>query len=115
MKALSLYHDLKKRGVNLEADGQHLKVDAPAGVLTGSDRAGLVEFKPVLLRIISRQATPAEPEDNGRRFDARRSKYPGYTSLYDPIHNEWHDFPTKDCYPSVVALADRKRKKGATA
>lgn len=114
MNTLSLYHDLKKRGVILEVDGEHLKVDAPAGVLTEEDRAGLVECKPVLLKFLSHQTTP-ELEDNGRRFDARPSKYPGYTTLYDPIHNEWHDFPTKDCYPSIVALADRKRRKGGAA
>lgn len=114
MNALSLYHDLKKRGVILEADGEHLKVNAPAGVLTEEDRAGLVEFKPILLRIVSRQATQ-EPSDNGRRFDARPSRHPGYTSLYDPDADEWHDFPTKDCYPSIVALAQKKRKKGVSA
>lgn len=113
MNALSLYHDLKKRGVVLEADGDNLKVSAPAGVVTEEDRAALIEFKPILIRILSRQAAQ-EPEDDGRRFDARCSKYPGYTSLYDPIHDEWHDFPTKDCFPSIVALADR-RKEGVSA
>src|SRR5215204_7303130 len=47
-----------------------------------------------------------------RRFDARPSRYPGYTSLYDPVEDEWHDFPTKDCYPSIVELANKKRRKG---
>lgn len=116
MNALKLYHDLKKRGVILEANGKHLKVDAPAGVLTDEDKAVLKEFKPVLLRFLSHASEARheeEPQDNGRRFDARRSRHPGYTSLYDPVADEWHDFPTRDCYPSVVALADRKR--GATA
>ncbi len=34
MNALSLYHDLKERGVILQADGERLRVDAPAGVVT---------------------------------------------------------------------------------
>ena len=34
VNALSLYHDLKVRGGYLEAQGKHLKVDAPAGVVT---------------------------------------------------------------------------------
>jgi len=46
------------------------------------------------------------------RFDARPSRHPGYTSLYDPVEERWHDFPTADCYPSVVSLAG-KRRKGA--
>ncbi len=111
MNALSLYHDLKDRGVIFEAQGEHLKVDAPAGVLTEEHRAALKEFKPVLLKFLSRTAA-RDDEDNGRRFEARRSRHPGYTSLYDPIHDEWHDFPTKDCPPSIVAETDR-RKKGA--
>ncbi len=112
MNALSLFHSLKARGVILESDGDKLKISAPTGTLTEGDRAALVEFKLILLRFLSIQATQ-DPEDNGRRFQSRRSKYPGYTSLYDPIHNEWHDFPTKDCLPSIVAEASRK--KGATA
>lgn len=108
MNALSLHHDLKARGAVLAAspDGEHLKVDAPAGVLTEADKAGLREFKPILLRLLSHQAAqePSEP-DNGRRFEARRSGHPGYTSLYDPIEGAWHDFPTKYCFPSILALA----------
>lgn len=114
MNALSLYHNLKARSVILEADGEHLKVDAPAGVLTEDDRAGLVEFKPILLKFLSHQSVK-DLADHGRRFDARPSRHPGYTSLYDPDADEWHDFPTKDCYPSIVALAQKKRKKEVSA
>ena len=112
MKALLLYHDLKKRGVILESDGDKLIVDAPAGALTGEDKAALTEFKPRLLKFLARKE---EPRDDGRRFDVRPSRYPGYTSLYDPIHDEWHDFPTRDCYPSIVALANKRRKNGGVA
>ena len=111
MNALSLYHDLRERGVIIEAQGEYLKVDAPAGVVSEEDKAALVEFKPFLLKFLSRNAVRA-PETNGRRFEARRSRHPGYTSLYDPVYGEWHDFPTKDCLPSIVAETDR-RKKGA--
>jgi hypothetical protein len=112
VNALSLYHDLKVRGVILEVQGEHLKVDAPTGVLTEEDRTALVEFKPILLKFLSRMAA-REPEDDGRRFEARRSRHPGYTSVYDPVHNEWHDFPTKDCLPSIVAEAGVRKKGGA--
>ena len=111
MNVLTLYYDMKKRGVHFEADGGRLLVDAPAGALSGQDRQALVEAKPALLRMLTPGADEV-PEDDGRRFDARPSRRPGYTSLYDPIEGEWHDFPTKDCYPSIVELANKKRSKG---
>ena len=110
MNALKLHHELKARGVRLEAAGDTLTVDAPAGVLTEGDRAALLESKPALLRLLSRHE---RPEDDGRRFDARPSRHPGYTSLYDPVEGRWHDFPTRDCYPSVVALAGGQEQGGA--
>jgi hypothetical protein len=110
VNALRLYHDLKQRDVRLEAIGDALRVDAPAGALTEDDRAALTECKPALLEFLTR--TRREPEDDGRRFRARPSRHPGYTSLYDPVEDLWHDFPTKDCYPSVVALAGGHREGG---
>jgi hypothetical protein len=115
MNVLELYHDLKKRDIRLVADGENLKVDAPAGVLTDEDRAALAGFKPVLLKFLARSSARQEPSDDGRRFDARPSRHPGYTSLYDPIEGRWHDFPTRDCFPSITHLARKKRSKGATA
>jgi len=109
VNALFLYHDLKKRGVILEADGEHLKVAAPAGVVTEADKTALIEYKPIILRSLSRPAESTEERDDGRRFKARRSMYPGYTSLYDPVDGEWHDFPTKDCFPSIVAETNHRR------
>jgi hypothetical protein len=109
MNALTLYHDLKARGVRLQADGELLKVDAPAGELAKEDRAALARVKPALLKLLCRLE---EPQDDGRRFDARPSSYLGYTSLYDPTTGKWHDFPTRDCYPSIVELANTKRRKG---
>jgi hypothetical protein len=115
VNVLSLYHDLKQRGVILQADGESLLVDAPAGVVTEEDKSALLEVKPVLLKLLSRIALREQEEDDGRRFDARRSRHPGYTFIYDPVEGEWHDFPTKDCYPSIVALADKRSKKGGAA
>ena len=112
MNVLSLYHDLKARDVLLRADGDKLRVDAPAGELTDQDRKALVQFKSQLLKFLSRQR---EPEDDGCRFDAKPSRHPGYTSIYDPVHDEWHDFPTRDCYPSIVELANSKRRRGGVA
>jgi TubC N-terminal docking domain len=54
VNALSLYHDLKARGVILKAQGECLKVDAPADELTDEDKTALKEFKPRLLKFLSR-------------------------------------------------------------
>ena len=51
MNARSLYHDLKERGVILEAQGEYLKVDAPAGVVTEEDKSALIEFKPITAQV----------------------------------------------------------------
>ena len=115
MNALKLYHDLKNRDIRLEADGENLKVDAPAGMLTDEHRAALLACKPVLLGLLAWQEDQQGPEDDGRRFDARPSRYPGYTSLYDPVGDRWHDFPTADCYPSIVEMANRDQRKGGAA
>jgi hypothetical protein len=111
--------------VILEADGERLLVDAPPGVVTNETREDLAEHKGRLLVLLrwKRALSGSEAErseqsratDGRRRFDARPSRHPGYTSLYDPVEGEWHDFPTRDCYPSVVDLARRRREKGAKA
>jgi hypothetical protein len=106
MNALGLYHDLKARGVILEAYGESLKVDAPAGVVTGADRAALLEFKPILLEFVSRLPQEEEP---GRRSEARWSG-PGLIRILDPFTNEWHEWPAAKCLPGVVAEADRRSK-----
>jgi hypothetical protein len=48
VNAVSLYHNLTERGVILEAQGEHLKVDAPVGVVSEEKRT-LLRFKPDLL------------------------------------------------------------------
>ena len=107
MNALSLYHDLKERGVNLEAQGGYLKVDAPAGVVTEEVKTALVEFKPILLELLSRT-----PEEQPLRESKSRWSGPGFIRILDPFTNEWHEWPAVKCLPGVVAEADRRRKGG---
>ena len=107
MNALSLYHDLKARGVILEAQGEHLKVDAPAGVVTEEDRAALVELKPILLTFLTRT-----PEEEPLRESKARWSRPGLIRILDPFTGEWHEWPASECLPGVVAEADRLRKGG---
>jgi len=108
VNALRPYHDLKKRGVLLEAASEKLRVDAPAGELTAEDRTALLEAKPVVLNLLSGRGGPHEDR---RRFEARPGRHPGYTSFYDPDSDEWYDFPTRDCFPSIGGN-QRQTQKG---
>jgi hypothetical protein len=108
VNARSLYHDLKERGVILEAQGEHLKVDAPAGVVTEEDKSALIEFKPTLLRFLSRT-----PEGQLLRESKARWAGPGLVRIRDPFTGEWHEWPAVKCLPGVVAEADERRKGGA--
>jgi hypothetical protein len=40
---------------------------------------------------------------------------PSWISLHDPTTGEWHDFPTRDCLPSIVEEANGKRRTGRAA
>ena len=111
MNALSLFHDLKARGVILEAQGDNLKVDAPTGVLTEEHKAALKEFKPKLLRFLSRPRE--EPQQAPGRESVARWAGPGIVRIRDPFTGEWHEWPAARCLPGVVAEADGRRKGGA--
>jgi hypothetical protein len=110
VNALKLYHDLKARGVILEAQGEYLKVDSPADVLTEEDKTALKEFKPRLLKFLSR---PAErPQEAPERESIARWAGPGLIKIRDPFTGEWHEWPAGKCLLSVVAEADRQSKGG---
>ena len=108
MNALELYRDLTARGVNLEAQGELLKVDAPAGVLTDELRAALKEFKPKLLKFLSR--SHEDPQEVPERESVARWAGPGLVKIRDPFTGEWHEWPEAKCLPGVVAEADRRRR-----
>ena len=112
MNALRLFHDLKARGVILEAQGKQLKVDAPVGVLTEEHRAALKEFKPELVRFLSRPRE--EPQKSPERGSVARWAGPELIMIRDPFTGEWHEWLAVECLPVVVAEADRRRK-GRTA
>jgi TubC N-terminal docking domain len=108
MNALSLYHNLKERGVILEAQGELLKVDAPAGLLTEEHRAALKEFKPKLLKLLS--CPQKEPQQEPKGESVARWAGPRLIKIRDPSTGEWHRWPVDECLPGVVAEADRLRK-----
>jgi hypothetical protein len=105
VNARSLYYNLTERGVILEAQGEYLKVDAPVGVVTEEDKTALVEFKPTLLRFLSRT-----PEEQPLRESKARWSGPGLVKIRDPFTGEWHERPAAKCLPGVVAEADRSTK-----
>jgi TubC N-terminal docking domain len=110
VNALSLYRDLKARGVILQAQGEFLKVDAPADELTEEDKTALKEFKPKLLKFLSR---PVErPQEAPERESIACWSGSGLIKIRDPLTGEWHEWPAGKCLPGVVAEADRQRKGG---
>jgi hypothetical protein len=108
VNTLKLYRDLKARGVILEAQGELLKVDAPAGVVTEADRTALLEFKPKLLKFLSRSEEQPQVAPEGE--SVARWAGPGLVKIRDPFTGEWHEWPTAKCLPGAVAEADRRRK-----
>jgi hypothetical protein len=108
LNALSLYHDLKARGVILEAQGELLKVNAPVGVLTDEYRIALKQSKPQLLEVLSHSRE--QPQKAPERESMARWAGPGLIKIRDPFTGEWHEWPVAKCLPGVVAEADRRRK-----
>ncbi|MDQ3506929.1 MAG: hypothetical protein M3494_02770 [Actinomycetota bacterium] len=104
MNTRMLLKNLRVEGVDLEAKGGRLHVDAPAGVLTDELKASLVESKPALVELLERERTKLE-EAGRRGLLIRYSKAPGYIALHDPLTGEWHDFPESSCLPGVVESA----------
>jgi hypothetical protein len=107
--ASSLYHDLKARGVILEARGDLLKVDAPAGVLTEEDKAALAGAKPELLELLSGPQWEAPERESVACWVG-----PGLIKIRDPFTGAWHEWPSVECLPGVLAEADRLRKGSVT-
>jgi hypothetical protein len=108
VNALKIYHDLEARGVILEAQGEQLKINAPAGALTAEDRTALVEAKLKLLEFLSRPRE--EPQQASERESVARWAGPGLVKIRDPFTGEWHEWPTAKCLPGVVAEADRRKQ-----
>ena len=114
MNAQVLLDDLRSRDVLLEVDGDCLVVDARKGVVTEVLQATLAAQKPQLLKLLKRERRKLEEADR-RGLVAKWGTKPGWISLHDPTTGEWHDWPAKDCLPSIVAEANRRCRKGGTA
>ena len=111
MTAQALLSELRGLGVELAVEEDRLTIDAPTGTITEDLRSALVENKPRLIKLLIWEKRKLEEADR-RGLVIRRSREPGYIALHDPTTGLWHDFPAKECFPSIVAEAN-KRKGGA--
>jgi hypothetical protein len=110
MNTSTLLEDLRRRDVTLEAEGDLLHVDAPAGAMTDDLRAALVENKGRLLEVLAREQRKLG-EAGRRGLVIRWSEYPTWIKLHDPLTGEWHEVKASECLPGVVETANRYRKK----
>ena len=115
MSAADLLVELRERGVNVEADGLTLHVDAPKEADTAELRAALSEHKRALIRHLERERRRLEEADR-RGLVIKRAKEPGYLALHDPTTGEWHELAASTCPPWILedARAHRRRRKERT-
>ena len=111
MNASALLKDLRRQDVILEAEGDLLNVEAPAGFVTDELRATLAENNGRLLESLAQER--GKLAEAGRRGLAIRwSEYPTWIELHDPITGDRHEVTASECLPGVIETADRYRKKG---
>jgi hypothetical protein len=114
VSAQVLLERLRQCDVRLEADGELLRVDAPAGAVTEELREALVEHKPKLLKLLEgeRDCERREREEANRLgLAVRWSEYPIWIRLHDPSTGEWHEVRADECLPSIVQSANAHRKQ----
>src|SRR3712207_5487241 len=111
MSVDALLEDLRGRDVTLEAEGDHLRVDAPAGTITDELRAALVENKWRLLELLAREGRSLK-EASRRGLAIRWSEYPTWIKLHNPTTGQWHEVKASECLPGVIETAHRYRRKG---
>jgi TubC N-terminal docking domain len=103
MNAKALLAELRERGVELMTEGDLLRY-RPRSAITPELLDRLRAHKPTILKLLAWEGHNLE-EASRRGFVAKQSREPGWISLHDPITGEWHDFPARDCLPSIVAEA----------
>ena len=111
MSARELLEDLRGLGVTVEVKDGFLDLDAPAGAITENLLESVKEHKPNLLRVLEWERSRLE-EANRRGLIIRWSEHPTWIKLHDPTSGEWHEVRASECLPSIVAEADKYRRKG---
>lgn len=112
MSASELLRELRESGVQVEASGLTLRVDAPKEADTEELRATLHEHKRALIRLLERERKRLEEADR-RGLVIRWAKEPGYIALHDPTIGEWHELAVSTCPPWMLedARAHRRRRE----
>jgi TubC N-terminal docking domain len=104
VSAKALLKDLRRRGAILEADGDNLVVDAPAGVISEELLGVLIGQKHRLLKLLRYERRRLE-EAERRGLVIKYAREPGWIALHDPTTGEWHEVRESECLPSVVETA----------
>lgn len=112
MSTRELLEDLRGLGVTVEVKDGLLDLDAPAGVMTQSLIELLTEQKPKLLKLLEWERQKLEEADR-RGLIIRWSEHPTWIKLHDPTTGEWHEVRASECLPSILAEADKYRKRGS--
>ena len=74
MNAQELITELSRQGVNIEAVGDELRINAPKGVLTSELRQELVEHKQAILTLFKPPPIAWTEATWDRRMDCKRAK-----------------------------------------
>jgi hypothetical protein len=112
VSARDLLADLRRRGVALEANGDRISVDAPAGVVDGRLRELLAENKQPIIKLLEWEWRRLREADR-RGLVIEWSKERGWIVLHDPTTGEWHEVRAAECLPWVVDAANtRARRQG---
>lgn len=116
MSAEVILTDLIQRGVQLQADGSNLVVDAPQGVLTAEVCQTLKTYKPELLRMLTAGGKKAKAEEADfwrvTHEDGRVFIHSGGFSRDEIISFATRDYgPVAECVP--VAELDAKPQESS--
>ena len=110
MRARDLLSDLRRRGVALEADGDRISVDAPAGVIDERARELLEENKPAIVKLLQWEGRKLGEADR-RGLVIEWAKERSWIALHDPTTGEWHEVSASECLPWVVGAANARTRQ----
>ena len=114
MRARDLVADLRRRGVALEADGDRISVDAPAGVVDGRLRELLAANKQAILKLLEWERRKLREADR-RGLVVEWARERGWIALHDPTTGEWHEVKASECLPWLVDAANTRARQRARA
>ena len=110
MNARALLEELRRRNISVEAEGDRLRVEVPAGADTEELRAALSQNKPSLIQLL-RWENPRVKRAERRDPEIRWSEHPVWIALWDPDTREWHEIRAAECLPGIVKAADAARRR----